>query len=375
MTPIQIARIVSVVCVTLAWLGQAARPQDRGPDYGLEANWICRPGDEGACAGGLDVLTLTAEGTKSVQKFVSAANPSIDCFYVYPTVSRETSRYSDMQLTSEVEDAARTQAGRLASVCRLFAPIYRQLTETGLYAVLAEHKTPDWRQPYADVLAAWRWYVTHENHGRGVVLVGHSQGSILLQKLIAEEVDGQRDQEFLVAAFLGGDLSFPVARGRDAGGVFHHVPLCMARAQTGCVYVWNSYLADDRTPKRIFGASPPTPLVAGCASPAAPGGGVGDLKAYLERPSGGLPSGPRYVAFPGILAGQCVADADGNVLRVSVRPGRFAGLATTALHAGVDGAPEGWGLHGLDMDLMQGNLLDRIADETVAWLRGRASSH
>ena len=28
----------------------------------------------------------------------------------------------------------------------------------------------------ADVLAAWNYYLEHDNQGRGVVLVGHSQG-------------------------------------------------------------------------------------------------------------------------------------------------------------------------------------------------------
>ena len=38
---------------------------------------------------------------------------------------------------------------------------------------------------YDDVVDAWNYYLAHENHGRGVVLVGHSQGSGVLTGLIA----------------------------------------------------------------------------------------------------------------------------------------------------------------------------------------------
>ena len=44
-------------------------------------------------------------------------------------------------------------------------------------------------QAYADVREAWRTYLRKYNHGRGVVLIGHSQGSFVLRQLIAEEID------------------------------------------------------------------------------------------------------------------------------------------------------------------------------------------
>jgi hypothetical protein len=350
-----------------------ARAAAVAPDYGLAANWVCRPGAEGICTRGLDALIVAEDGARTVGKFAAAAAPPIDCFYVYPTVSEERSTYSDLRLTPEIADAARGQAGRLTSRCRLFAPIYRQLTGAGLSAVLAAHGSPDWRGPYADVLAAWRWYLAHDNQGRGVVLIAHSQGSILLQQLLAAEIDGKGGQRLLVAAFLGGDLSLPVAKAGKSGGVFGHIPLCTDGAQIGCVYVWNSYLADDRSADRVFGDNPAAPLVAGCASPAAPGGGMGDLKAYFARPASAPAGDPPWVHWAGALSGQCSADAQGTVLRVTIQPGRFADAVGAALRAGADGDPAGWGLHGVDMDLMQGNVLDRVRDETDTWLRGHAA--
>ncbi len=365
--------MVAIFCVAAAEPRGAAMADDGRADYGRAANWICRPGAEGICTTGLDTLTIAANGRRSVHKFPPAPNPPIDCFYVYPTVSAETSTFSDLRLTPEIANAARVQAGRLTSTCRLFAPIYRQLTGVGLSAVLAAHGSPDWRGPYADVLAAWQWYKAHENHGRGVVLIGHSQGSILLQKLLAQEIDGKPDQHILVAAFLGGDLALPVAKGSNTGGVFRRLPLCTNGAQIGCVYVWNAYLADDGSVNRLFGRNPPAPLVAGCASPAAPGGGAGELRAYFPSPEAASPGDPPWLNWAGALFGQCVADAQGNVLRVTIRSGPFARAVRAALRAGADGDPAAWGLHGVDMDLMQGNLLERVKDETAAWVRGHPS--
>jgi hypothetical protein len=314
-----------------------------------------------------------ADGTRTVQKFAPLAEPVIDCFYVYPTVSEEPGPYSDLKLTPEIIDVARTQAGRLTSRCRLFAPIYRQLTDPGLSAILAAHGTPDWSGPYADILAAWRWYEVHENNGRGVVLIGHSQGTILLQRLLAEQIDGQPDQKHLVAVFLAGDLSLPVAKNATSGGAFKHIALCTDGSQIGCVYVWGSYLADDRSAHRIFGRSPPPPLLAACANPAAPGGGPGELKAYFHKPGFAPDSDPPWMDAQGQISAQCVADAQGNVLRVTIQATRFAGLLHMLLRDGAGDAPDGWGLHALDLDLTQGNVLDRVEQETATWLHDHAS--
>ena len=45
-----------------------------------------------------------------------------------------------------------------------------------------------------DVEAAWDDYLARDNKGRGVVLIGHSQGSGILKQLIAREIEGQPAQ-------------------------------------------------------------------------------------------------------------------------------------------------------------------------------------
>ena len=53
-----------------------------------------------------------------------AANPSADCFYVYPTISRDPTDNSDLVPGIEEQAVAAVQLARFASVCKTYAPIY-----------------------------------------------------------------------------------------------------------------------------------------------------------------------------------------------------------------------------------------------------------
>jgi Protein of unknown function (DUF3089) len=299
-----------------------------------------------------------------VESFAPAADPPIDCFYVYPTVSLEASTYSDLTPGPEEVETLRGQAARLTARCRMFVPIYRQLTLAGLRRMLASGASPDWDGPYRDVLAAWRDYLRRDNHGRGVVLIGHSQGAILLQRLIAREIDGKPAQKLLVSAFLAGDPEMAVAAGGRVGGAFERVPTCAAAGETGCVYAWTSYLADDAD-HRMFGRDPGHGRSAACVNPAAPAGGSGALDAYLPRPKTAPESDPPWVRPVGQLSAACVRDGGGEVLSITIEPSRYA----SQLHAGLPRfvlAP-GWGLHRLDLSLPQGDILDLVEAQSRAW--------
>jgi len=86
-----------------------------------------------------------------------------------------------------------SQAARLTSTCRVFAPVYRQVTLGGIGR---DADAPEGVDPravaYGDVLDAFRQYVANESDGRGFVLIGHSQGAGHLKTLIAEEIDGEQ---------------------------------------------------------------------------------------------------------------------------------------------------------------------------------------
>jgi hypothetical protein len=334
-------------------------------DYSQAANWVCRPGKEDICTTSLDVDVVQPSGKQTAEHVQPVTDPPIDCFYVYPTVSREPRDYADMTLSPEVEHVTRAQGAELSSRCRVFAPIYRQATLHLIMRTDGKVPTIDWTGPARDVAAALRYYFEHDNHGRGVVLIGHSQGSILLQAVMAHGMDGKPAQARLVAAFLAGDPSLGVPAGKLVGGTFQHIPMCSAAAQTGCVYAWGTYLQDDATPSQMFGAVRPDGLVSACASPAAPTGVEGALKPILPR-NPALPAGDApYVELLGAFTGSCQLRPSGSGFRIHVTAGPQATLYHELLEHAV--ISPGWGLHVLDVNLVAGNILDVLAAETATW--------
>jgi hypothetical protein len=315
---------------------------------------------ETVCTTGLAATVENANGSTAAQPFTPAADPAIDCFYVYPTVSEEKTYYADLTDSPEVQAVTRAQVGRLSSRCRVFAPIYRQVTAYGLtHPSSAPAGEPDF--PMLDVQAAWDYYLENDNKGRGVVLIGHSQGTILLQNLIAGSIDGTARQALLVSAFLPGNPSLGVPAGGVVGGTFAHIPTCSDAAQTGCVYVWGSYLPGDTAEAPVFGRARTDGLVSACVNPAAPAGGSGALKFYNANTKS-----PWWSELLGQFSGSCQMDASGaNTFVVTVKAGQFAAADTAILKA--DDIGGGWGLHPQDIALVQGNILDVLDAEIATW--------
>ena len=57
-----------------------------------------------------------------------AGKAPIDCFYVYPTVSEQEGPNANLEIEPQEKQIAIDQASRFSQSCRVFAPMYRQLT-------------------------------------------------------------------------------------------------------------------------------------------------------------------------------------------------------------------------------------------------------
>src|SRR4051794_25830694 len=138
----------------------------RTKNYDDPTHWVCRPDlTDDICDGNLDATVIQPDGTTSVEKFEKADDPPIDCFYVYPTISRDSSTYSDWNASDDEEGyVTLNQAARLQSQCRLFAPVYRQGTLGALGSRLGGDSSTAQEKgdPYADVLDAWRTYMAQD---------------------------------------------------------------------------------------------------------------------------------------------------------------------------------------------------------------------
>jgi hypothetical protein len=339
--------------------GTSTTPSD-ATDYSVVAHWVCRPEKDTVCTTGLDAEVQNVGGSTAAQPFTPNASPAIDCFYVYPTVSAQQTEFADLTEDPIIDAVTRQQAGRLSSKCRVFAPIYRQVTNFGLSHGGVEG-AGDTDPPYEDVQAAWAYYLAHDNNGRGVVIVGHSQGTILLQRLMQQSIDGTATQALLVSAFLAGNPSLAVPMGGVVGGTFAHIPTCATASQIGCAYAWGSYLVGDTSGPPVFGQARSDGFVSACVNPASLGGALGQLKFYYAGPNP-----PAWLEAIGQVTGECQTDSTGaNIFVVTVLPGPFAASVTKALK-GAEVAP-GWGVHPLDISLVLGNMLDVLDDEIATW--------
>jgi hypothetical protein len=364
---------------------------DVAPDYGDPAAWLCSPSGTD-CADNGDRVIVAPDGSLDPAQHLPAEDrvePEIDCFYVYPTISMDQSVNSDLAPHDEETWVMRNQAAPLSPSCRVVAPIYRQLTIPGLGAAVSGLDIGDARaMAYGDVLAAWQYYLEHDNDGRGVILVGHSQGAGHLNRLIRDEIDDHPEvRDLIVAAYLAGSaVQVPV--GEDVGGDFENVPLCRAADQTACVVTWASFRATAPPPADSLFGRGGEGTEAGCTNPAALGGGPAELQAYFPANrganilSGGGDVQPwadpavidtaAYAAFdwvevPGLLTAECIAAGGFNYLEITIN--------ADPADPRVDDIPGNltpqWGLHLVDMNLVMGDLVALAESQAAAWLAAR----
>lgn len=382
------ARALIVACLAPALVRGDPSAAGGVPDYSNPANWLCRPEHNAACTTNLDATVVHADSRESIERWSPDPHPSIDCFYVYPTVSADKTPNSDLVPGEDEEIAVvRQQFARFASVCRLFAPMYRQGT---LAALMGTAKAPDRAMAYHDVQAAWRSYLARDNHRRGVVLIGHSQGAIILRQLIREDIDGKPVSQLIVSALIiGGNAQ--VSGHRDRGGDFSEIPLCHWALQAHCVIAYSMF-RDTNPPDATtrFGKSAGPGLTAACTNPAALGGGPGALDAYFpvdfnappyrSQPNqtpqppwvaGGPPIRPPYVKVPGLLTGECRHNQYATYLGVAIHATRGSPRVSDIKgDIRLPGASLGqWGLHLDDMLLPMGNLIAIVAQQSEQYMR------
>jgi hypothetical protein len=296
------------------------------------------------------------------------------------------------------------QFARFGSACRLFAPLYRQVTLAGLRRQMTGggRAVLDRGLGYDDVRDAWHYYLEHDNKGRGVVLIGHSQGSYVLAALLRQEIDGTPLQSRLVSAILIG-TTIAVPPGKDVGGAFQHVPLCHSASQTGCVITYASFRSTMPPPDNtLFGKVTEPNMEAACTNPAALAGGAGQLHAYLSTRGGTItgtqtptpwvspgPSGQAaastssgragpqpaietlFVSVPGLLTARCASNEHATYLEVTVH-GDPLDPRLDDITGGirVNGQVQAnWGLHLIDVNLAMGNLVDIVGRQAQAYAK------
>jgi hypothetical protein len=381
--PRLIAAAVLVMTVAAGGEGIAgARPgASSDPDPTV---WLCRPGlRDNPCAADRTATVMgPSAGTARREQPRRARRRPIDCFYVYPTVSLQQATNAEREREPNVVNVAIAQASRFSEVCRVYAPVYRQLT---LASLARGGITPEAGAiAYGSVRSAWREYLDRYNDGRGVVLIGHSQGAGMLDQLVRAEIDGRRSErrKLVSALLLGGNVLVP--RGRDVGGDFAHVPACRSARQTGCVVAYSAFTG---TPPAdaLFGYARNS-FNAGnrdvsddevlCVNPAALRGGKAVVRPYYPThldlgflgtalPASSLAPVPEpWVTFPGSTRAECRRANGATWLEINDR-------GTPADHRPrlVNSIGPTWGLHLVDVNVTLGDLVNLVERQGQAYER------
>ncbi len=336
--------------------------------------WLCRPGlAHDPCTPGLKTTRTSPTGAQ-LGTFMPSTLPGrpVDCFYVYPTVSDQKTPLASRQIDPEERSIALYQAARYSSLCRVFAPMYRQVTLNALFAGTATAAQGE--VGYRDVRDAWRLYLERYNHGRGVILIGHSQGSFVLRKLVAREIDGKPAvrRRLISAVLLGGDVT--VKAGKDSGGDFKHVRACRSANQLQCVIAFSTY--NDTPPADSLFGRAPAGLQVLCTNPAALGGGSARIDTILPSapfaPSTSLGMVTPGIGYPAVAASTPWVEADGVFSAACSDEG---GASVLRIAPATPDAPAlrplpdaTWGLHLADANIALGNLIRDVTHQARRYL-------
>ncbi len=327
------------------------------------------------CAKSLETTVVSPTGAISVSTPKPVNPAGFACFYVYGTVSSESSVNANLAVQSAEVDSAIAQGSPFSPLCQVYAPIYRQVT----LADLEQH--PDLNfgpaetvTAYDSIRSGFEDFLAHELGGRPFIVIGDSQGAAMLNLLLANIVDPDPAlrARLVMGVILGGNVEVP--RGQLVGGTFKHIPACSSAGQAGCVIAFSSFpqvppadslfgrpgqgvsLQSDQTAK--------AGLQVVCVNPAALSGGTALLDTLF--PTEGKLATP-WVALPGLYTATCEQADGASWLNVTRTPGRAALGPALTEEGGAD-----FGYHVWDMFLTQGNLVSDVAAAEVTWTRDHA---
>ena len=320
---------------------------------------------------------MAASGATKVERAAPAADPPVDCFYVYPTISGQPTVNANLTAGLREEEVATAQASRFSQTCRVYAPVYRQITLAAL-----EHPAritrADALLAYRSVRSAFRDYLAHYNHGRGIVFIGHSQGATILIHLLEQEVDPRPSlrRRLVSALLLGGNVT--VGKNRTTGGDFAHIPACTSSRQTGCVVAYSSFTS--RPPRNSqfgrtssdagVGLLAPRRLAPNlqimCVNPAAPGGGSGTLEPYIPTvvlAFNGTPLAATtpWVTFSGGYSARCETSGNASWLQITHTGSSDKRPLLTRFQQPI------LGLHILDLNIALGNLVKLVTAQAASY--------
>ncbi len=344
-------------------------------DYSDKTLWLCGPNAAKDHCLEVDLTTSEAAADGKFETVVPkvATNPKLDCFYVYPTVDgRKTAEnMEDVRDAEPVLVAMRNQVAHFSGVCRIIAPLYRQMTIGTYNQPSGYFGSEPFERAYADVQDAFDYYMENLNKGRPFVLMGHSQGTHMLIPLIAGRIENDPTllDKLELALLIGPVGSIHVPEGKGVGGSFKKLPLCAKGGASKCIVAFDSKgggLAYDKFPTRPI----PEGMERACVVPSTLGASAGGAFAWsIWEKESGIPfpaeATKPWVSYPGATSGEC---EDDGMLGLSAVAAAVASVPFTpqAIQGALEGRGQDNALHIVDYNYAMGDLVRLVGERSDA---------
>ncbi len=197
------------------------------PDYSNENSWTALPTK-------IDSADAIITGSGMID---GQANAKVDVFFIHPTTDFHGTNWN-----ADINDKGinrltdiypiRMQASAFNASCKVYAPRYRQAT----YASFLDGKGNGYEAldtAYTDIKLAFEYYLKNYNHGRPMIIAGHSQGAYMAQRILHDFFDNDpKMKKLLVSAYLIG--------GVVSENTFTTLVPCDSSSQTDCYVAWHS---------------------------------------------------------------------------------------------------------------------------------------
>jgi len=204
---------------------ESIHPPD--PDYSDEFNWAATPDIEGQ-------QFYIPDSEYEIKK-----NNDVDVFYIHPTGFYETSWNSDMDKTKSAYERTEIMLGNQASAfngsCNIYAPEYRQATYFSFFDK-GDNGKKALDLAYEDIENAFNYFVEFFNNGKPFIIAAHSQGALLAQRLLNNQINNTQIQNRFICAYVVGYI-IPEKFYDD---VFPNIKKSENYNDTNCIISWST---------------------------------------------------------------------------------------------------------------------------------------
>jgi hypothetical protein len=201
-----------------------------GPDYSQASSWIARP----------DLPDDSSRWRPSNDATVDPIAIDARVFYIHPTTYLERDRWNaplfvgnDTEFRTQL--FVQSQASAFNEHAKIWAPRYRQAAY-GAFLLKSEDAQKALDLAYSDVAAAFDEFIKEVPKRSPIILAGHSQGALHLERLLREQVAGKPIAKRIVAAYVVG---WPISTTADLPAL--GLPACATAEEIGCILSWMTF--------------------------------------------------------------------------------------------------------------------------------------